>query len=327
MTRSLILLLLLLAPACAPAATDNSPKPAPEVARSQVERGPVRITVEVTPRKARLSDEPTLTLTLDAESGVVVRKPSFGESIGDFLVRDFHEPLPRIQAGREIRQQIYTLEPTRTGTLRIHPIPVTFEDKRPAGDGKEHAIESEALDIEIASVIGDAAPALGDAKPMAGPILLPSPPLNGALLVAALGLLAAGAGIVVLRRRRRRAVATPTPPLTPQELAARELAQLLAGGLADRDLKLFYVELTGIVRRFIERTRGVRAPEQTTEEFLREIGGKDLFAPDERARLAAFLESADLVKFAAFQPDRAQVDESCRRARIFLGLEGAGGKS
>ena len=36
-----------------------------EVARTEVERGPVKVTVEISPRKARLSDEPVLTLGAD----------------------------------------------------------------------------------------------------------------------------------------------------------------------------------------------------------------------------------------------------------------------
>jgi len=69
--------------------TDKSP------ARSVVERGPVKVTAEVQPPKARLSDEPMLTLTIEYEDGVQVEKPPFSNSMGSFLIRDFHEPLPK----------------------------------------------------------------------------------------------------------------------------------------------------------------------------------------------------------------------------------------
>jgi hypothetical protein len=85
-------------------------------------------------------------------------------------------------------------------------------------------------------------------------------------------------------------------------------------------VKGFYVELTGIVRRFIERTTAIHAPEQTTEEFLREIGSGAAFTRDERQRLKDFLESADLVKFAAHQPQFVDVEEAFRRAKVFVGL-------
>jgi hypothetical protein len=85
-------------------------------------------------------------------------------------------------------------------------------------------------------------------------------------------------------------------------------------------VKRFYVELTAVVRRYIERTTGLHAPEQTTEEFLREAGAGDVIARDERQRLKDFLEAADLVKFAAHQPLSQDIEEAFRRARTFVGL-------
>ena len=38
---------------------------APTAGRTEIERGPVKVSVEVQPHPARLSDEPTLTLTID----------------------------------------------------------------------------------------------------------------------------------------------------------------------------------------------------------------------------------------------------------------------
>ena len=75
------------------------------------------------------------------------------------------------------------------------------------------------------------------------------------------------------------------------------------------------------VAEAIERTTGIRAPEQTTEEFLREISQANTFNRDTNERLRNFLESADLVKFAAFRPRQDDVEESFSRAKIFIGLK------
>ena len=103
-----------------------------------------------------------------------------------------------------------------------------------------------------------------------------------------------------------------------------ELEELLKLGLAESDIKLFYVQLTGIVRRYIERSTGIHAPEQTTEEFLHEISAGEKFAKDERGRLKEFLEAADLVKYAAHQPVKDHVEETFERAKVFIGLESQG---
>jgi len=57
---------------------------------------------------------------------------------------------------------------------------------------------------------------------------------------------------------------------------------------------------------------------------LREIGSSGVFVADERERLASFLESADLVKFAAHEPTTDDIEESFTRAKLFIGLETQG---
>ena len=98
---------------------------------------------------------------------------------------------------------------------------------------------------------------------------------------------------------------------------------LAAGGeieqeLSERDVKLFYVELTGVVRRYIERTTGIHAPEQTTEEFLNEIGARSDFPLVESRRLQQFLQSADLVKFARFKPTQDDAETHLRTAETLV---------
>lgn len=295
---------------------ETQPASPGRVARTKVERGPVQITVEVAPEPVRLSDEPRLTLTIESEPGVEVRKPPFGDAVGDFIIRDFHEPLPESTGERQILRQVYTLEPTRAGPSQIDPITVTFVDKRPTGDGKEHQVETEAITVQVISVLDQQLPDLAQLEGLQGPVPIPSSGIGplGWLLGGTL-ILGAGAGTWwFLRRRRARAV----PPLSPREQATLELNRLWKSNVAKVEVKSFYVELTGIVRRYIEHTTGIHAPEQTTEEFLREVGAQAAFDNDERQRLKLFLESADLVKFAAYRPDFQDVEESYRRARLFV---------
>ena len=306
-------------PGCSPKPNLSAARPA----RSEAECGPVRVTAEVQPSKASLSDELTLTLTIDYQQGVAVTKPPFGSTLGGFDIRDVRELLPTISNGRETIRQIYTLDPTDTGTLRIDPISVAFTDRRRNGDGHAHTVQTEPLSLEITSLVGSTVASLDNLRPPAGPLEVlsrVSPWLWGLLAVG----VAAMAAAWWFWRRRRREKAAAAVILSPEEIANLGLDQLVASGLADRDIKQFYVELTNIVRRYIERTTGVCAPEQTTEEFLREISRTHTFGRDECGRLRDFLESADLVKFAAHRPRAADVAESIRRARIFIELRLSG---
>lgn len=292
----------------------------PKVAKTQIERGPVKVMVEVRPAPARLSDEPKLTLLIEHQQGVTVEKLPFGEAIGDFVIRDFHEPIPETKGDRQILRQVYTLEPTRSGTLRIDPVRVTFTDSRSDGDGKTHTVETEPVEVEITSVLESGASSLEDLQGMLGPQQLPPRRSNAYFWLMASVLIAIFTVAVVWIVRRRRQP-DEEKQLTPQEMAYLELEKLLNENLGEADVKLFYVRLTGIVRHYIERTTNVHAPEQTTEEFLREIGDRNLFSRDDESRLKAFLESADIVKFAAHQPTAGDVEQAFERAKIFVGLE------
>ncbi len=286
-----------------------------DVLRTQVERGPVRLAVELAPAKPRLSDEPRLTVTIQADKGVTVEKPPFGSALGDFLVRDFHEPQPVAADNIRTIRQVYTLEPTSAGTLAIDPITVKFRDDRPGGDGQEHQLQSEALSVEVSTMHEADAPSLDRLRPAAEPRELPGE--RSFIVWWAAGCVAAMLLCVAGLRYCRRG-STPEQRPTPQELARDELDRIIAAGLARTDVKLFYVELTGVVRRYIERSTGVRAPEQTTEEFLREIACENRYNSVEQQRLRDFLESADLVKFASLAPSDALVENSIQHASRFI---------
>lgn len=293
--------------------------PARSPLRTESDRGPVKITVEVAPGKPRLSDEPQLTLTIFSEPGVRVEKPPFGQAMGDFVIRDFHEPVPDVDDGVEVIQQVYTLEPTRAGKLTIAPIAIRFHDERENGDKQEHTIESEALIVQVSSIFGDDVPSLADLRPAADPVELPvNYVVNWLWIGAGVGALFAAA-IVVWRIRRGRAVRQRE--LSPQELAELELGKIVQNKLSESDVKKFYVELTAVVRRYIERSTGVNAPDLTTEEFLRQIVDDAIFADEEQVRLRGFLEAADLVKFAAFEPEASDIESSIERARMFIQLQ------
>ena len=144
------------------------------------------------------------------------------------------------------------------------------------------------------------------------------PPLSWALagkIALALAALAAAAfaawrlvRLAVRRVREHR--------MSPIERAWVELDRLLRKGLPGRGrYKDFYVELTMVVRRYVQRRYGVRAPNLTTEEFLsqfRDAGGV------RRETLAKFLESADLVKFAGVEATPEMADAATDSARGYL---------
>ena len=108
--------------------------------------------------------------------------------------------------------------------------------------------------------------------------------------------------------------------MSPIERAWAELDRLLKKGLPGRGrYKDFYVELTMVVRRYIQRKYGISAPHMTTEEFLRTAKPSD--------DLRRFLESADLVKFAGVEATPDMADAATESARSYIRSDDAANKS
>ncbi len=119
--------------------------------------------------------------------------------------------------------------------------------------------------------------------------------------------------------RKKQAPVAQVRKKSPSEIAQESLAILLVEKLPEQGrFQEFYLRLTGIVRVYIEGTTGVKAPEQTTEEFLRAMRSQKLFSVEQAYQLQDFLEAADMVKYAGQSPTQEQVQSSIERAREFV---------
>ena len=110
--------------------------------------------------------------------------------------------------------------------------------------------------------------------------------------------------------------------MSPIERAWVELDRLIAKGLPGRGrYKDFYVELTMVVRRYVQRKYGIKAPHLTTEEFLREVHDNRIIGNNRMMGsegLKEFLESADMVKFAGVKATPEMADSATESARGYL---------
>ena len=107
--------------------------------------------------------------------------------------------------------------------------------------------------------------------------------------------------------------------MSPIERAWVELDRLIKRGLPGKGkYKDFYVELTMVVRRYVQRRYGVKAPHMTTEEFLKRLGELGIGERASSGALADFLESADMVKFAGVEATPEMAGEATESARTYL---------
>lgn len=132
----------------------------------------------------------------------------------------------------------------------------------------------------------------------------------------AAALAAAAAAFFALRYLARR---VKEHRMSPVERAWVELDRLLKKGLPGRGrYKDFYVELTQLVRRYVQRQHGVKAPHLTTEEFFEAARASGSFPRDAMDELFDFLRKADMVKFAGVEATPETADEATASARAYI---------
>jgi len=97
------------------------------------------------------------------------------------------------------------------------------------------------------------------------------------------------------------------PPPVPAHIRAKQkLAEALA---LIAQPKPFVIAVSDAARAYLEERFDFRAPERTTEEFLRELSGTRLLVKEQKESLGGFLASCDLVKFAKYEPGEKELRE------------------
>lgn len=305
-------------------ATSAPAAPPADAIKKTTELGPVKATVSVWPAKPTLGDSIYVRLDIDAPAGFSIDAPfqeAGDQRLGRFRVVGFTRDTTRQTGSGQHHEQTYTLEAQTSGRHRIPPLRLEVLDARtadPAG-GKPRAQEllTDEVPLEIAPV--DAAAVGATLKPALAEL---DPEVGGTSGIAILGLVSAivvlGSGTVLalrgLRARRKREQVR-----SAYDTAVAQLRELEGRGAPDATAAdAWFVELSAIVRRYLEHRYEIRAPELTTEEFLPVATARPELREDHRALLRSFLERCDRVKFAGYRPDSEESLATLAAARAFV---------
>ena len=216
--------------------------------------------------------------------------------------------------GRRLDIRVYELEPEYEGTISLPAMEVYYHR---TGEVKEEVLETEPVEIVVESTL-ESVDQL-EFKPVRGLVTVEQIEAQQRhvwpwVLVSILVVAAVIVLIVYLIRRPR-----PLPPPPPaHEVALRRLKKLLEQDWINTgQVEPFFVEVTAIVRDYIEEQFGLHAPEQTTEEFLADMVTEPVVARHGDA-LRPFLTAADEVKFACFTPEKAAMQRAYDTAENFV---------
>ena len=289
-----------------------------------MQRGPVSAFVRLSPETLRIGDTVLLELEVRAAAGVEVFMPAFGESLERFEVLDF-VPEERVDdVGNTISAQRYRLYASASGTHTIPPLIIEFVDRRPGErtapeDEDAYELLTEAVEFTVESVVPSGAS--DQLKPLPGELLEQSvrPTMHWGWFAGLIALLAAA---VPLGWRWWRQFSARAKQRSAYEIAVARLDVLGEGpppsGASLAAIDAFFVELSDIVRHYLEDRFSLHAPELTTEEFLDIASHSPDLTLAHHRFLNEFLRTADQVKFAHQVPDPAYLETAVVGVRGFL---------
>jgi hypothetical protein len=322
----LLPLAILVLAACGERVEDSSAEtpvsPPADAIKKLTERGPVKVTVTVWPPKPTLTDPIYARLEIESPPGVQVDAPpqQIGEGLGRFRIVEIPKSTGRTASGGLFERQTYVLEAPSSGRHRIPPLRLEMVDGRPdqpEANRKPQEILTDEIPLEIGAVPAEQAtatlrPAMGELDPDVGKTSW----LMILGLVSAVMVLASGSVLAIRAARGRR---TLKAQRSAYDEAVAELRGLEARGAPSPEVAdAWFVQLSAIIRRYLERRYLIRAPELTTEEFLQVATSRPELRAEHRKLLTLFLERCDRVKFAGYRPDADESIASLASARGFV---------
>jgi hypothetical protein len=322
MCRIFLLILLCLIGTISCAKTENndasSAREKDAGIHEKYENGPASLTLDADKKSMTIAQRLNLTISIIIGEDYDVTMPAFGDKLEKFGIVDYHTSQPElVDKNKKKITRSYVLEPFLSGDYTIPPMEVKFR-KSGAGDNEEHTIKTSEVTIKVTSLLPSDTKdlKLNDIKP---PVAYPGGfrmwlwSILGAMVVAVIGV------AVYFALKRRKKIDAHAVLLTPHELAYSELDALAAEDLIGRgEIKHFYYRISGILRKYIENRFGLRAPEQTTEEFLSGLDKDSFFPSGYRSLLRTFLRNCDLVKFAELKPEKEEIGQAFESCRAFI---------
>jgi hypothetical protein len=317
---SMLVFLIVSAFSCRKEETTGTPGEEEEAGiHERVDRGPATLFLDIDRKEITVAERLNLKITVVVDEDYKVTLPGFGEKLERFGIVDYRTTQPELtEDNRKEMSRSYVLEPFLSGEYIIPSMEVSFW-KEGGEEIEAHKIETPEVTVAVKSILPEDLEEvkLNEIKP---PIPFPRSyslwiwlGIGSALVIA--GITAA----VILIRRRRKVEDVWSQRVPAHELAYDELRRLVAEDLVRKgEIKVFYQRLSGVVRHYVENRFGLRAPEQTTEEFLTGLEVAQEFPGTYKPLLKTFLNHCDLVKFAEHQPQAEDIQKTFDSCKAFI---------
>jgi hypothetical protein len=288
-----------------------------QIGFGQDERPIIEVQSSVDTSLITIGDRIKYSVSIDHIEGMRVEKPGAGVNLGQFEIKNYNVQPPYSQDGRVYIKYEYEISVFDTGKFTIPPFPVAYFPTDSTKDYK--IIEASPINIYVESVLQADSKELKDVKP---PIDIPYDWIfTISLVIIGVALLAAIFFAYRFYRSKKESgylFKAPEPKRPAHELALEALDALLLKDLpANGEIKQYYIELSEIVRKYIEGRFFIPALEETSSEILIEISNQEL-TKELYDLLTDLFSLSDMVKFAKQIPGDKEHEQSANAARKFI---------
>ena len=280
-------------------------------------QGSISVESKVDRSKVTIGDKIRYSLIITRDENVKLEMPGLAENLGMFELRDYDVMEPVVQDGKIIDQTDYIISTFETGEFEIPPLTIHYSI---GDDSTKKALQTEPIKITIESLNPDQS---GDIRDLKAPLEIERDWARIIRFAVAgfLGLVVIALVIIIIRRYKQGKAILPRklkPPRPPHEIALEDLDALIASDLLEKgEIKVFYSELSDIIRRYIEGRFFIIAIEMTTGQLLDNM--RDAAIEDEYCdMMQQFLNLCDMVKFAKYVPPNSKKDYAVATAYDFV---------
>ena len=277
----------------------------------------VKATARVDSTHLVIGDQLGFEVEVNFPAGVEITLPLIGESLGDL------EVLTQMEAdtlGSENGKRVIQRMMLTAFDSGFYQIPALTVEYNSTGSQQVQQVKTNPITVEVYTVGIDTTQSI---RPIKG---LEEAPYTFREALPYLVLLAIiigiGLAIYFYRRHRLRKLGEipppPKPKVPPHIIAMKKLSDLEAQKHWQKgEFKLYFSELTGILREYLEGRYEMLALESTTDEILDALKPKQV--PEfQFEKLGEMLTLADLVKFAKQKPDDKDCLNNMDYARSFI---------
>ena len=277
---------------------------------------PPSLEVALTPPEGPYHRTAVYTVTVEADTTAQYEFPDLVAAEEGIEITQGEITAESIGENRMRRTRRYVLDPLSPGLYRLPPFDLGWRDGEEEGALTAPALAYHARELTEAEMEA-VAQFSGITPPEA---LLPEPRFSWWLLVVGnLAALAAAVALFLLWRRRRGLAESAAPALPAWKTALNRLRELQQRNLPETGkLDAYYVDLSAILRYYIEDRFHIQAPEQTTPEFIEAASTCGVFSETQQVFLSGFLRQCDRIKFARLQPGLEDAREHFKQVRLFV---------